>query len=58
VSHQATIKIPVVLIIFLLVRATWVLFFTLISFVVNRTFTTTLGGCNTCSKFGLDFLND
>ena len=32
----------VVLILFLLIRTTWVLFFTHISFVVNRTFTTTL----------------
>jgi len=31
-------------------------FFTHIPFVVNRTFTTTLRGCNTCSKVGLDFL--
>ena len=46
----------VVLILFLLVRATWVLFFTHIPFVANRTFTTTLRGCNSCSKVGLDFL--
>jgi len=46
----------VVLILFLLVGDTWVLFITHIAFVVNRTFTTTLRGCNTCSKVGLDFL--
>jgi len=46
----------VMLILFLLVRATWVLFFTHIPFVVNHIFTTTLRGCNACSKVGLDFL--
>jgi len=33
-------------------------FFTHISYVVNRTFTTTLRGCNACSKVGLDFLKE
>jgi len=51
-------RFHVVLILLLLVRATWVLFFTHIPLVVNRTFTTTLRGYNTCSKVGLDFLND
>ena len=41
-SHEATIKSHVVLILFLLVRTIWVLFFTHIPFVVNRTFTTML----------------
>ena len=40
--HQATIKIPRRAILFLLVRATWVLFFMHIPFVMNRTFNTML----------------
>jgi len=45
-----------VLILFLLVRATWVFFFTHILFVVNHTFTTTLTERLQCSKIRLDFL--
>jgi len=55
-SHQATIKIPRrAHLISACSRHMGVVLHTH-PFVVNRTFTTTLRGCNTCSKVGLDFL--